>query len=108
MMNDSKTKTTVIPKLKSNINNLKFTNAAWGFFSGATTINIINSFEDISVEYTIGLVLLSLAGTAYYYHRNKTKSEEVQENINELTSITDTVENNDSKKYSKVSNPREL
>ena len=108
MMNDSKTKTTIIPKLKSNINNLKFSNAAWGFFSGAMTINILNSFEDISVEYTTGLVLLTLAGTAYYYHRNKTKSEEVQKNINELTSITDTVEKEDSKKYIKVNNFREL
>lgn len=42
MMNDSKTKTTVIPELKSKVNNLRISNAAWGFFCGAMTINIIN------------------------------------------------------------------
>ena len=34
MMNDSKTKTTVIPELKSKVNNLRISNAAWGFFCG--------------------------------------------------------------------------
>lgn len=108
MMNDSKTKTTVIPELKSKVNNLRISNAAWGFFCGAMTINIINSFEDISIEYTTSLVLLTLAGNAYFYLRNKNKSEEMQNIMNELTSITDTVEKDDSKKYGKVSKPREL
>ena len=108
MMNDSKTKTTVIPELKSKVNNLRISNAAWGFFCGAATINIINSFEDISIEYTTSLVLLTLAGNAYFYLRNKNKSEEMQNIMNELTSITDTVEKDDSKKYGKVSKLREL
>ena len=72
------------------------------------TINIINSFEYISIGYTTSLVLLTLAGNVYFSFSNKTKSEEMQKIMNELESNPDTVEQTDSKKYRKVGNHREL